>query len=374
MAGRAAAELHAFADALRSRRPAADCVLLGHGRLQPRPRGPPARAFGGTRSALPRARHAPTPTAIKTVKRAADLSKTLLYLVSTKSRRDDRDDAAAFQSLLGAVAGAERLASFAADHRPRHAARGASRASAASAAVFMRRPGDRRALQRSLLLRHRARRRCIGRRRRQACSRARMARAAAASSGATEDNPGVWLGATLGALAEGGPRQAHVRRRRPEFATLRRSGSSSWSPSRPASTARASCPIARRAARRAEVYGDDRVFVHAARRQPSMTSSCARSREPGQCRHHDLARRRRRPRPAHVPRWSSPPPWRAGLLEHQPVRPAQRAGGEGQDEARCSDERRAGRSREAPTADHARAARGRRRRPTCAIQRLPTSP
>ena len=77
-----------------------------------------------------------------------------------------------------------------------------------------------------------------------------------------QGNAGLWLGCALGELALPGPRQAHVRRRRPAE-LLRRLGRAARR--RVDRQARPRHPAdRRRAAARPEAYGDDRVFLHIA--------------------------------------------------------------------------------------------------------------
>ena len=86
--------------------------------------------------------------------------------------------------------------------------------------VVPRRPRDRRALQRAQPLRHRPRR-AHGRAARRRCSTApRPPRRRAAAATRARTTAALWLGAALGALREGRARQADVRRRRREIASL----------------------------------------------------------------------------------------------------------------------------------------------------------
>ena len=119
--------------------------------------------------------------------------------------------------------------------------------------------------------------------------------------------PGPALGARSGELAQPGPRQADVRRRRAARG-LRAVGRAAASPSPPASRASGILPIADEPLVDAGAYGDDRVFLHlehggGARRRP------ARRRAPGD--HRARARRRTTSAGCSSCR-SSPSPWPAG--------------------------------------------------------------
>ena len=166
--------------------------------------------------------------------------------------------------------------------------------------------------------------------------------------------PGLWLGARARRAGARGPRQAHVRRRR-RRSRRSASGPSSSSPSRPASRAAASCrsPTSRWSTPGA--YGADRVFLHLATptrptpRHAEAMRGARRGRPPGD---HDHARTA----PSDLGRifFLVRVRHRGGRLGagDQPVRPAQRAGGQGQHQRACSSE-------------GAPRARGRRRSTSC---------
>ena len=77
-----------------------------------------------------------------------------------------------------------------------------------------------------------------------------------------------------------GPRQAHVRRRRPADAATA-SGPSSCGPSRPARRARGILPIADEPLLAPEAYGDDRVFLHIALDDAENASKLAALKDAG---------------------------------------------------------------------------------------------
>ena len=199
-------------------------------------------------------------------------------------RRDDRD-ALAHALLLRA-------------HRPRRAAASCAVTDPGSPLIdagqrarlparVRERPGHRRALLGAVVLRARAGR-AGGRGRRGACcDRAQVAEQNCTQYELGAANSGLWLGLRAGRAGAAGPRQAHVRRR-PSRSRASASGSSSWSPSRPASRARASCrwPTSRSAT--PEAYGDDRVFVYLrnagrARRGAGREDRGARARPATRC-------------------------------------------------------------------------------------------
>ena len=193
-----------------------------------------------------------------------------------------------------------------------------------------------------------------GRRRRGAARRRRRRRAGAARRTTRRANTGLWLGCALGELALARPRQADVRRRR-RRSRASACGPSSSSPSRRASRARASCrsPTSR-----------------SARRRPTATtaSSCTCATPSDRRRGRRRRRRRRSPPPASRSSRSR----RTGAADlgrdlvlrrvrdrgrglgagDQPVRPAQRAGGQGQRPSAVLDHR-TGAARSAEAGDDA---------------------
>ena len=147
----------------------------------------------------------------------------------------------------------------------------------------------------------------------------------------------VWLGAALGAMARDGPRQADVRDRR-RRCPASGCGWSSSSPSRPASTGRASCRSPTSRSANPHDYGEDRVFVHLPDPAAPDADASTRAGRAGRGRtsgDHDPHRRAGRSR-------SGLPAGRAGRRSgrlgpaDQPLRPAERAAGQGRDQPRSS--------------------------------------
>ena len=228
------------------------------------------------------------------------------------------------------------------------------------------RPRHRRALQRAVVLRARARGAAWAPTSRALLDGAgQAAEQACASLRPRHANCGLWLGLRA---RRAGARRAATSSRSSSTSRSRRSAcgpSSSW-PSRPASRARASCPSPTSRSAAPDDYGDDRVFVHlrnADAPDEDTTPAWRRCRDAGQPVHHarahggaedlgrDLLLRRVRDGGR-----------RLGARD-QPVRPAQRAGGQGQHQARAR-RRAAARSRRRATTTCARWSAGWRPPPT----------
>ena len=269
----------------------------------------------------------PTRTQVRAVARRARPRQDAVHRL-LEVRRDDRDDVAV-QALPRAARrdGAHfvavtdpgtSLAKLGAEHGFRR--------------VFESDPDIGGRYSRAVVLRARPGRARGHRRRRRARHRDRRRRGAA---GLEQDNAGLWLGAALGELAPPGPRQADLRRRR---AARRRSasGPSSSSPSRPASRAAASCrsPTSRSLGRR-RLRRRPRVPARRAPATPRPRGKLGRARggrppgdhDPTRVGPTDLGRIFFLVGVRHRGR-------RLGAGD-QPVRPAQRAGGQGQHQARA---------------------------------------
>ena len=212
-------------------------------------------------------------------------------------------------------------------HRPGHVARRA-RPRARLPARVRERPRHRRPLLGAVVLRARA-----GGADRASTSGA-VLEAAEVGGGqlpaARRATPACGSAIALGELAPQRARQAHVRGRR---AAVRRSasGPSSSSPSRPASRAAASCrsPTSRWSTR--TPTAPDRVFLHIARRRRASNAAQGRPRcaRPGHPTITVRADGPGRPRADLLPLRVRHRGRRLGAGD-QPVRPAQRAGGQGQ--------------------------------------------
>ena len=309
-----------------------DVVLLGHGRLVAGARGPApvVRAAGGL--AHPARAGLDRPRRDRARVEAAIDPATTLFLVVDEVRRDDRD-AVALRALLGA--GGRTASAFVAITDP---------GSGAAEARLRARLPPRRSSTTPTSAAATARCRTSGscpRRSWAPTSRALLDGAARCRAGLSRvvrprhANSGLWLGCALGELARAGPRQAHVRRRRaagvvrPLGRAARRRVDRQAGPRDPAGR--------RRAARRAGRL----------RRRPRLRAPARRDAPDEE---HDARRRgaarRRPPGPRRSPRTGREDLGRvfffaefatavAGLgARDQPVRPAQRAGGQGHDEAR----------------------------------------
>ena len=268
---------------------------------------------------------APTPTRSREAEQALDLDKTL-FIVSSKSG-GTIETLTPLPPLLGADRRQRRAVRR--DHRPGLAARAARRASDGFRRVFRADPeigGRYSALSHFGLVPGGAH----GRRRRGAARRraGRRARAAAPTTPARH-NSGLWLGATLGELALRGRDKLTFVVDDPEIATHRPVARAARR--RVDGQARQGHPARRRRAASAgpEVYGDDRVFVHLRGEKAELDDEMQGLAHAGQAvitipTHgaKDLGRLFFFAEFATaVSGWA---------LEHQPVRPAQRAGGQGQ--------------------------------------------
>ena len=314
-------DLIAFADDVR-RSGITDAVLLGMGGSSLAPEVF-RRSWADQKLRAARARlDAPGPDP-GDGRRARPRQDALHRLVEV--RRHDRDDVAV-QVLPRAPAGRRALRG---GHRPRHVA-GQARRRARLPARVRERPGDRRALLGAVVLRPRAGR-ADGRRHPARCSR--RPQVAVQQLPAQGGQLRACGSASRSASWPARARQADVRRRRAARARSA-SGSSSSSPSRPASTAAASC---RSPTSRSSTPAPTGRTACSCTSPPATRSRPRRSRRCAAAGHPTITVNAEGP--ADLGRiffYSEFATAVAGwVLEHQPVRPAQRAGGQGQHRARA---------------------------------------
>ena len=277
----------------------------------------------------------PTPATIRAVQDAVDLERTL-FLVSSKSG-GTIEPLSLFAHFFSLVADG---GSFVAITDP-GSGLAAARAGSTASADVPRRPGHRRALQRAVAVRDRPGGADRDRRARAAGGRRR----ARGRPGVDDQTRSVRRRSARRLLARRRPqrarrgraRQAHVRDRRRRCPGSG-CGSSSWWPSRPASTARGILPVAEEPLGRAGATTARTASSRTCLTSPSPSrelddrvQALARRGAPAD---HDPDPRPARPRPRVPARRARRRGRRLGAGD-QPLRPAQRAAGEGRHQARA---------------------------------------